>query len=121
MTLLTIAGTVEKAIKTNKLIVISGIMSMTKNKGAINALAFSKPAQIKPSCIQLVNIEVVRKILSASSAGVHVSQMRHPHKTEMIKKGLKLSHNIRGCIVPTKAMPNDLNTCCKPTIQLLLP
>jgi hypothetical protein len=42
-------GTVVKAMNTNKLMVMSGIISMTKNKGAIQALAFSKPAQIKPS------------------------------------------------------------------------
>jgi hypothetical protein len=96
-------------------------MSMTKNNGAIHALAFSKPAQTKPSCIQLVKTEVVRKTPNVSKAGVHASQMRQPHKTETIKKGLKLSHNIRGCMVPTKAMPNDLNTCGNPTIQLLLP
>ena len=94
---------------------------MTKNNGAIHTLAFSKPAQTKPSCIQLVKTEVVRKILNVSRAGVHVSQMRQPHKTETIKNGLKLSHNMRGCMVPTKAMPNDLNTCGNPTIQLLLP
>jgi len=43
------AGTVEKAMNTSKLIVIKGMMSITKNSGAIHALAFSKPAQIKPS------------------------------------------------------------------------
>ncbi|WP_255538647.1 hypothetical protein [Polynucleobacter sp. Tro8-14-1] len=47
--------------------------------------------------------------------------MRQPHNTETIKNGLKLSHNIRGCIVPTKAIPKDLNICGNPTIQLLLP
>ena len=112
-------GTVEKAMKTNKLIVIKGMMSMTKKSGAIHALAFSKPAHINPSCIQLVKIDVVRKVLSASSAGVQVSQIRQPHKTETIRNGLKLSQRMRGCIVPTKAMPNDLNTCCNPTIKLL--
>ena len=117
----TMEGTVENAMKTNRLIVIKGMMSMTKNNGAIHALAFSKPAHTKPSCIQLVKMEVVRKLLNVSNAGVQVSQMRQPHKTETIKNGLKLSHNIRGCMVPTKAMPKDLNTCGIPIIQLLLP
>jgi hypothetical protein len=119
MTMLTMAGTVEKAISTSKLIVMRGMMSMTKNNGAIHALAFSKPAQIRPSCIQLVNTELVRNSLSIANAGVQVSQIRQPHKIETIKNGRKLSHNILGCIVPTNAKPNDLITCCNPTIKLL--
>ena len=110
-TIFTIDGTVEKAIKTSKLIVMSGMMSITKNNGAIHALALSKPAHTRPSCIQLVKIELVRKILRASSAGIQVSHIKHPQSTDTIKNGRKLSHNIRGCIVPTNASPNDLNTC----------
>jgi hypothetical protein len=110
-------GTVENATNTNKLIVIKGMISITKNNGAMKALAFSKPAQIRPSCIQLVNTEVVKKILKASRAGVQVNQMRQPQNTEMIRNGRRLSHNIRGCIVPTRAKPKDLKTCGRPTMN----
>jgi hypothetical protein len=103
-------------MNTSKLIVINGMINITKKSGAIHALAFSKPAQIKPSWIQLVKMDVVRKTLKASSAGVQVNQMRQPHKTETMRNGLKLNQSMRGCMAPTKAMPNDLNTCCNPTI-----
>jgi hypothetical protein len=65
-------------------------------------------------------MEFVRNSLRIASAGVHVSQIKQPQRTDTIKNGRKLSHSILGCIVPTKANPNDLNTCGNPTIKLLL-
>jgi hypothetical protein len=110
-------GTVVKAMNTNKLIEIKGISSITKKSGAIHARALSKPAQIKPSAIQLVNMDAVKKVLSISNAGVQVSQIKVPHKIETIINGRRLSHSILGCIVPTKAKPKDLKTCCMPSID----
>ncbi len=69
------------------------------------------------SRIQLVKMDVVRTMLSISNAGVQVSQIKLPHKTETIKNGRRLNQSILGCIEPTKAKPKDLNTCCMLSIN----
>ncbi len=86
---------------------IIGINRITKNKGAIQARASSKPTYSSPDWIQLVKIDAVKKVRNISSAGDQISQITTPQKIDTIRNGRKLSHSIFGCIVPTNARPSE--------------
>jgi len=47
-----------------------------------------------------------------------LAKLSPPHNTEIMRNGLKLNHIMRGCMEPTSAKPNDLKTCCKPSMAL---
>ena len=63
-------------------------------------------------------MEVVKKLRKISSAGDQINQITQPQNIETIKNGLKLSHSILGCIVPTNAKPKERIKSATTVIQM---